>query len=413
MNDTRTLAPERTTTTPVPPASGKKSKARVLAGLIGAGVLGGAAIFSAFQFQRPAPVEPPHAEGLTIENGENGHTITVRQGAPHWKVLKLASVEKAGPGWTDPVPGRVKIDDRLASKIGVTLNGRVSKVFVDLGQRVKQGDPLFAVASPDFAELRAQKEKTDVDLQAAQAVMDRVKAMVESHALPAKEELAAMQQLKQAEVAQKLAVAKLEAQHMHGGTGDTSNEFVVASPRDGVVVEKNLVANQIVTPDAASTLLVVADLSSVWVVADLFEDTATEVKEGTAAEVTTARSPKDPIAAKVDMISAIVDPGRHTVPIRVRVTNESAVLRPNAYVTVRFATSPEEHAVAIPASAIVTDGARQYVYVCEKNEHFGRREVVVGASSAGKLTILSGLEPGETILSEGGILLDNQIQLGG
>ena len=229
MNESTTVAPERPAISPSPPVSPPSSKRRIAAGLIAAGILGAAAIFSAFQFQRPTPVEPPHAEGLTVESGPNGHTVTVRAGAPHWKVLKLACVEKAGPGWTDPVPGRVKIDDRLASKIGVTLNGRVSKVFVDLGQRVKQGDPLFAVASPDFAELRAQKEKTDVDLQAAQTVMERVKAMVESQALPAKEELLAMQQLKQAEVAQKLAVAKLEAQHMHGGAGESSNEFVVAT----------------------------------------------------------------------------------------------------------------------------------------------------------------------------------------
>jgi RND family efflux transporter MFP subunit len=376
-------------------------------------VLGGAAIFAAFRFQRPAPVEPPHAAGLEVENGADGQRVAVRPGAPHWKVLKLASVERAGPGWTDPVPGRVKIDERLASKVGVALSGRVSKVFVDLGQRVEAGDPLFSVASPDFAELCAQKEKTDVDLDAARTVMERVKAMVESHALPAKEELASMQQLKQAEVSQKLAVAKLEALRMRGGNESSTNEFTVFSPRDGVVVEKNLVANQIVTPDASSSLLVVADLSSVWVVADLFEDAATDVREGTAAEITTVRCPKEPVTAMVDMISAIVDPGRHTVPIRVRVANETGALRPNAYVTVRFSTSPEARAVAIPASAIVTDGARQYVYVCEKNESFGRREVVVGASSGGKLTVLSGLTEGETILSEGGILLDNQIQLGG
>ena len=294
----------------------------------------------------------------------------------------------------------------------MTLSGRVSKVLVDLGQKVKQGDPLIIVSSPDFADLRAQKDKADVDLEAARTTMERVHAMVESHALPAKEELTAKQQLKQAELSQKLAVAKLETLHMQSDDGQTANEFVVTSPRDGVVVEKNLVANQVVTPDGSS-LLVVADLSAVWVVAELFEDDATVVHDGTAAEVTTSRAPNGPMHASVDMISSIVDPSRHTVPIRVRVANADGALRPNAYATVRFATQPDEKAVSIPATAIVSDGARQYVYVRGANDRFMRREIVVGATSNGRTTVLDHLAQGETVVAEGAILLDNQIQLGG
>jgi RND family efflux transporter MFP subunit len=396
-----------------PPASTpRKLRRRALAGLFAAALLGGAAIFCAFRFERPAPVEPPHAAGLDVENAADGARIAIRRDAPHWNVLKLSTVESAQAGWTDPVPGRVKIDDRLASKVGVTLGGRVSKVLVDLGQKVKQGDPLFIVSSPDFADLRAQKDKADVDLEAARTTMERVQAMVESHALPAKEELTAKQQLKQAELSQKLAVAKLETLHMQSDDGQTANEFVVTSPRDGVVVEKNLVANQVVTPDGSS-LLVVADLSAVWVVAELFEDDATVVHDGTTAEVTTSRAPNGPMQATVDMISAIVDPSRHTVPIRVRVANADGALRPNAYATVRFATRPDEKAVSIPATAIVSDGARQYVYVRGANDRFMRREIVVGATSNGRTTVLDHLAQGETVVAEGAILLDNQIQLGG
>ena len=146
-------------------------------------------------------------------------------GAPQWRALRVECPSRAETRWTDPVPGRIKIDDRLASKVGVPVNGRVTRVFVDLGQHVLAGDPLFSVASADVADLRAQKEKTEVDLQAASAALERVKAMVAAHALPAKEELAAEQAYRQAEVASRLSVTKLASLRVTDRAGENPNEF--------------------------------------------------------------------------------------------------------------------------------------------------------------------------------------------
>jgi cobalt-zinc-cadmium efflux system membrane fusion protein len=379
-------------------------------GILVAAVLGGLLLWGAMRYRRPEPAEPPRASGLDVESAG---TVRVDPAAPQWKVLKLGSVEKAESGWSDPVPGRVKIDDRLASRIGVPLAGRVTSILVDLGQKVAAGDPLFAVSSPDIADLRAQKEKAEVDLDAARVVLDRVKAMVAAHALPAKEELAAEQQTKQAEVAVRLAASKLDSLHVAPGDEARADVFVVVSSREGIVVEKNIVMAQEVAPGGAADPIVVADLSSVIVVADLFEDEATEVPEGTTAEVSMARVSRAPAQGVVDRVSAVVDPGRHTVPVRVRVPNPDGILRPNAYATVRFATQADPRAVQVPAAAIVSDGARQYVYVWGKDDRFTRREVVVGAARGGEMILLDGLHQGETVLVEGGILLDNQIRLGG
>jgi membrane fusion protein, heavy metal efflux system len=384
--------------------------ARSKSGIVIALVLGVALVWASLRFHRPEPPSPPRAAGLEVE--PEG-AIRVKPNAPQWKVLKLGSVQKAEAGWTDPVPGRVKIDDRLASRIGVPLAGRVTTIFVDLGQRVSAGDPLFAVSSPDIADLRAQKEKAEVDLEAARVVLDRVKVMVAGQALPAKEELTAEQQWKQAEVGLRLAGSKLDALRVSQTDGGRADVFVVTSPREGIVVEKNIVLAQEVSPGNVSDPIVVADLSSVLVVADLFEDEATEVREGTVAQVSMARVSKDPVAGVVDRVSAVVDPGRHTVPVRVQVPNPDGILRPNAYATVRFATPADPHAVQVPATAIVSDGARQYVYVWGPDEKFTQRDVVVGSARGGSSILLGGLNQGETILVEGGILLDNQVRLGG
>jgi multidrug efflux pump subunit AcrA (membrane-fusion protein) len=318
---------------------------RALPGLVVAALMGAGVVRAALHYHRPDPIEPPRATGLEVlEDG----AVRVQPSAPQWKVLKVAPVQTAEASWTDPVPGRVKIDDRLACKIGVPLGGRVTSIFVDLGQRVAVGDPLFAVSSPDIAELRAQAEKSEVDLEAAQVVVERVKAMVAAHALPAKEELATEQQLRQAEVAVKLAVNKLDALHVSADDGGHADVLVLLSPRDGIVVEKNLVMSQEVAPGAGADPIVVADLSSVLVVADLFEDEATLVHEGTTAQVSMARVSREPVEGLVDRVSAVVDPGRHSVPVRVRVSNPDGILRPNAYATVRFATPADLAAALAP-----------------------------------------------------------------
>ena len=376
---------------------------------IGLALLAGAGlVVGALSFQRPPPVEAAHAQGLDVKSeGE----VDVVAGGPQWKVLKLGQVERARGSWTDPVPGRVKIDERRSSKVGTPLSGRVTDVLVDLGQHVHAGDPLFRVSSPDLAELRAQKRKADVDLHAAEIVLERVKAMVAGHAVAAKEELSATQQLEQAKVSKQLAESKLTALRVAPAGDDVTEIFVVTAPQDGVIVEKNLVAHQEVTPESGSSLFVVADLSEVWVVADLFESDVGEVREGTRAEITLARVSAEPITAVVDTVSAIVDPGRHTVPIRVRVPNDTGLLRPNAFASVRFATEANALALSIPATAIVSDGAKQYVYVWSENHKFLRRDVVAGACNGGRVDIVRGLSEGETVLVEGAILLDNQMQL--
>ena len=110
------------------------------------------------------------------------------------------------------------------------------------------------------------------------------------------------------------------------------------------------------------------------------------------------------------MVSSVVDPARHTLPVRIRLANRQGLLRPNLYARVRFACAPPPGAVDVPASAVLSDGERQYVYGGEGG-HFSRRDVSVGAAHEGRVAVLAGLRVGETVAAEGAILLDNQLDL--
>ncbi|HEY3358899.1 MAG TPA: efflux RND transporter periplasmic adaptor subunit [Polyangia bacterium] len=360
---------------------------------------------SARLYKREAPAAASQPAGVTLGSGE----VRLAPGAPQWSLLKIGTAAPAVGHFTDPLPARVKIDEAKAAKVSSPLTGRVTAVYVELGQRVKKGAPLFAVASPDLATLRADRTRTEVDLTVAKTTLERVRAMVAARALPAREELAAQQAYRQAEVQARLAGAKLGSLKVRARGAD--NEFTATAPRDGVVVEKNVLPSQEAATDGKDALVLIADLSTVWVVADLPEVDAVDIADGTAAIITSPSLPGTEIKGTVAVVSSVVDPERHTIPIRVRLDNATGKLRPNMYAQVRFALKPAAGAVEIAASALVSDGAKQSVYVEEKPGQFVIREVKAGSVREGRVPILGGLKQGERVVERGAILLDNQLAL--
>jgi multidrug efflux pump subunit AcrA (membrane-fusion protein) len=147
------------------------------------------------------------------------------------------------------------------------------------------------------------------------------------------------------------------------------------------------------------------------VVADVFESQAIDITPGGSAEVTSPSLPGQTLSGKVLMVPSVGDPERHTLPVRVRLSNADHRLRPNVYARVRFSVQHPNASVEIPATAIVSDGERQYVYVQDMPGHFVRREVITGSAHEGRMPVIRGLDPGETIVEDGAILLDNQIDI--
>jgi RND family efflux transporter MFP subunit len=364
--------------------------------------VGGAALFWASIWAPDPPVRVQQPNFIQV--GESDLTLT--PGAPQWSVLKLATVTAARPTFGEPVPARVRIDESRAARIGSPLSGRIAAVFVELGQRVKKGDKLVTVFSPDLATLQSDLLKANVDLDVANTQYQRVHEMVSARLMPGKEELAAAAQKRQAELSQAAAKSKLRALRI---SASKDNVFTVNAPRDGIVVEKNVWPAQEVSPDG--TLVQIADTSKVWVLADVFDNDAQGIVAGTAARVTTPGNPEVQLDAIVESVSAVVDPQRHSVPIKVRLTNEDGRLKPNQFAEMRFRVQLPEHAVEVAATALVSDGATQYVFVESAPGHFVRRHVTVGPGRDGRIVILNGLKVGEKIVEQGGILLDNQIEL--
>ena len=378
-------------------ASGRTVRVPIL---VGSFLVAGVAILLARHYHRPDPEPEPPAPGMTV----GSDSVTLEGNAPMWNVVKLAKAEPAEAHWSDPVPARVAFDEAKTSRLGSPLSGRVTAVMVERGQKVTKGAPLFTVSSPNLAELRADQEKALVERATAQASYNRVKDLVTSGSLPGKELVTAEQELAEAELAVRLAAQKLASLNVSGGAGVAA--FTVTAPRDGVVVEKNVAVGQSVDSSSGS-LMAIADLSDVWVVADLFENDVGALAPGAKAKVTVGTLELD---ATVDQVAGVVDPERHTVPVRVLLENVDGALRPNAYATIRF-FDPVAAKATLPASAVLSDGETSYVYMRAKDGSLKRHNVTIGPVSGGKVPVIDGVQVGDEVVVQGAILLDNQIQL--
>ena len=368
--------------------------------ILAALALSALAIFAAARFSRQSPRRTPPPPGMKV--GEQD--IRLSSDAAQWSVLRLGKVDPAVARWTDPVIARVRIDEAKAARIGLPLEGRVMSVYVELGEHVKKGQPLLSVISADLATLHSDVQQAAVDVEVASANYQRVHDMVLARITAGKDELTAAAQKKEAELRLQTARAKLHALKVDSRH---ANEFMVRSPRDGVVVEKNVLPSQEVSAD--QTLMQIADVGNVWVLADVFESDAIGVHAGTPVKITLPSLPGYLVETVVDSISAVVDPERHSVPVKVRLTNTEGKLRPNEYADMSFRVEMPADAVEVPETSLVSDGATQYVYVQQSPGHFARRTVIAGPVRDRKVAITHGLQAGETIVVQGGILLDNQI----
>src|ERR1051325_5409543 len=146
-----------------PPRLPTRDPSRRLLGGAVVAVLSIGAIVAASRFERklPAPATGPGTVSVS------GSAISISQGAPQWDVIRLGRAEPASEHWTDPLPAYVRVDETRAARVGAPLGGRVQQVFAELGQTVAAGTPLFSVASPDLAALRADMDKSKVELEAA------------------------------------------------------------------------------------------------------------------------------------------------------------------------------------------------------------------------------------------------------
>jgi RND family efflux transporter MFP subunit len=293
--------------------------------------------------------------------------------------------------------GTVDIDERRIAYVQVRFHGYIRKVFINATyQYVRKGDPLFTIYSPDVAA-------TERDYLNALETEKRVSASTVEGVASAARELseAAAMRLKQWDVAD-AEIAKLRE------TGTLAPDLSIDSPVSGYITERNALPNLYVEP--STRLYTVADLSRVWVYAQIFQDDIGRVRPGETARIAVDAYPGHNFAARVESILPQVDMTTRTVRVRLDVANPGVVLKPGMFVNVDLKNHLGKQ-LTIPASAVLHTGTRELVYVSDGNGRLEPKEVKLGARSGDDYIVVDGLKVGQQIVTSGNFLIDSESQL--
>jgi RND family efflux transporter MFP subunit len=293
--------------------------------------------------------------------------------------------------------GTVDIDERLVSYVQVRFPGYIRKVFANASyQYVKKGEPLFTIYSPDLVATQQEYLLARENQQAMSAsTVDGVAAGATSLST------AAEQRLQQWDIPES-EIAKLKE------TGQAIPDLTINSPVSGYITERNALPNMYAEP--STRLYTVADLSRVWVNAQVFQNDIGRVKPGDIAAIAVDAYPNRTFSGRIEDILPQVDMTTRTVKVRLAVTNPGLKLKPGMFVNVNLQSTLGRQLV-VPASAVFQTGTRQLVFVDHGNGSLEPKDVVPGPRVGDDFVVLKGLKVRQQIVTSANFLLDSESQL--
>jgi membrane fusion protein, copper/silver efflux system len=292
---------------------------------------------------------------------------------------------------------RVTLDETRIAKVQAKLEGWIDRVFADFtGKAVREGDPLLTIYSPEalatqneyLLAIKAQHTVHSNPLHEIQESTDNLVAAARKRL-----ELWDIGDIQIDEVAR---------------TGEPIKNLTLNAPISGFVIERNAFPKQHITPE--TVLYTVADLSTVWVIADVFEYEAANVRLNQGVSLTIASSPGRVFRGRVSYILPGVDPTTRTLKVRVQFDNPGFALKPDMFGDAEISTGGARKLV-VPETAVLNSGDRQVVFVDRGEGRFEPHNVTIGAQSGGVIEIISGLKEGDRIVTSGNFLIDSESQL--
>jgi cobalt-zinc-cadmium efflux system membrane fusion protein len=308
--------------------------------------------------------------------------------------------------------GTVDFDNDQATSVLAPFSGPVSRLLVSPGDKVKKGDPLAVVESADFAAATSAYSKALVTARNARRLADADKDLVQHDGVALREQQQAQTDAINAEADRDAALQALVSlnvdpktiKDIQAGRLVSRVEGTIRSPITGTVVEKLITPGQLLQA-GTTPCFTVANLSRVWVMAQISGSELASVGVGDPAEVVTGMASKS-IPGTVDNISALVNPDTRAVVARVVVDNPGDFLKKQMYVDVRIHARQQSSGLLVPASAILRDDENlPFVYITERDGSFARRHVTLGYRAGDRYEIADGLKAGDQVVADGAIFM--------
>jgi len=295
------------------------------------------------------------------------------------------------------------------------VSGPISRIVVVPGQRVKKGDPLLYVASPDYSQLRTNYLKAKAASALAEKAYDRAHDLYEHKAI-------AEQNLEQAQSAKIQAsgdLASAQAALKVMGIADpdalvqgpSSFEVPLKAPIGGEVVEQDVSPGQLIQPGATQCFMI-SDTGNVWVLVNIYQKDLPYVRVRDTVAIQTDTYP-EVFHGRIAYVAASLDPNTRTLQARIETNNPGEKLKKDMYVVAIVNAGSIPNAIALPDAAVLRDSENQpFVYAAVSSNQFARRTVTLGESLNGKTQITSGLKAGDQVIGNGSLFLQfaNELQ---
>lgn len=332
-----------------------------------------------------------------------GDTVVINKESVLIEKLKTASVEEELYSKEIITAGTIQPISTQYAYIAPPFAGRIARSYVKLGQRVRANEPLFEITSSDFIE--AQKEFFQAKSERELALKDmRRKEDLYANGVASQRELEeAVNLLKIAEKEFENATAALHIYQVDPENMHLGQPLIIRSPISGHVIENNVVTGLYIKDDAEA-VAVVADLSKVWVTAQVKEKDLRFIYEDSDMDIHIPALPGKEIKGKVFHIDRAIDEETRSVKVLSVCDNEDEILKLGMYVSIHFTDQPKPQ-IVVPEKALLQDENSTYVFVQTAEDKYVKKTVEIDVTKEGKAFLTGGLAKNDVIISEGGYYL--------
>jgi len=310
--------------------------------------------------------------------------------------VQIAEVRTAALKTDIAAFGRVEQPEAQLAAVSTRIGGRVDKLDVQYtGERVRRGQPVAELYSPEVATAIEE-------YRLAQENRNHLKQSDDPYARQQADALVGASQ-------RKLELWGISNQQMNAPGTSSVPHVTIYAYASGTVVDRKVTQGQYVS--AGDTLFTIADLSQVWIKADVYEEQLPQIRQGQAVEIMAESEPNQTLHGHVDFIEPAANPQTRTVPVHVHVPNPGMRLLPGMFVNANFVGRAAQSTIVVPRSAVLDTGTRKLVYLAKPNGVFESHEVQVGAPNEDLFPVSSGLALGDKLVLNGNFLIDSQAHL--
>lgn len=292
--------------------------------------------------------------------------------------------------------GKVEANEDNLVEIYPLVGGNVSEVNVELGEFVPKGKVMAVIRSGEVADYERELTDAESDVAVAEKNVRITQDLYDSKLAGDKDLLATKKELDRAKAELKRIQ---EIFHIYGITNNA--EYVVRSPIGGFVIEKNITRDMQLRSDNTKNIFTVAQISDVYITANVYETEISKIKEGMIAKISVLAYPDSVLEGKIDRVFNVLDPETKTMKVRIKLPNPDFALKPemNATLTVTY-DNGGERMVAIPSSAVIFDKSKYFVMVFKDKYNIETRPIEIFQQNPDITYVQSGLKPGEKVVSK-------------